>query len=113
MDETFTTIALVCNDVMGTISFGPPLMPNSIESRVKCTQLFPLARKEPTENRRRSKFGTMRTSSSLSVPRCLLCFFIGMCIVPILLQSTVEPSARKMVLCVGCMCLQSLEKGVI
>ena len=30
--ETFTTMALVCNDVIGTISLGPPLMPNSIES---------------------------------------------------------------------------------
>ena len=38
---------------------------------MKCTQLFPLARKEFTENRQRSKFGTIRTSSSLSVPRCI------------------------------------------
>ena len=82
--ETLTTMALVCKDVIGTVSFGPPLIPSSMDCCVKWTQLLPLDKKELTENNLRSRFGTISTSSSLRVPTVLLCCLIGIWMDPIL-----------------------------
>ena len=106
-------MALVCKVVMGAVSFGPPFIPSSMDCCVKWTQLLPLDKNELTENNLRSRLGTMSTSSSLRVPTVLLCCLIGTWIVPILWQRTVDPSARNIVLLVGCTFLQSCLKGVM
>ena len=86
--ETFIIIALVCKEVIGIVSFGPLLIPGSIEHWVKWTQLLPLERNELAEKSLRSEFGTTRTSSRLRVPAVFLFCFIGMYMVPMLLQRT-------------------------
>ena len=112
--ETLTNMALVCKKMMGTLSFGPPFIPSSMDCCVKWTQLFPLGKNELTEKSLRSRFGTMRTSSSLRVPTVLLCCLIGIWMVPIFWQRTVDQSMQeKIVLLVGCTFLQSCLKGVM
>ena len=75
--EILTTMTLVCKEVMGIVSFGQPFIPSSMDCYVKWTQLLPLDKNELTEKSLRSRFGTMRTSSSLRVPTVLLCCLIG------------------------------------
>ena len=61
-------MALVCKEVNGILIFGPSWMPSSMLSFSKCTQVFPLTRKEFTENNLLSRFGTISTSSRINVP---------------------------------------------
>ena len=60
--ETLTTMTLVCKEVIGTVSFGPPFTPSSMDCCVKSTQLLPLDKTELTEKSLWSRFETMSTS---------------------------------------------------
>ena len=78
-----------------------------------CTQLFPLAKKEFTENSLLSKVGIMRTSFNTRWNGVPFFLFRGMDMLPASLHTTDDPSAIYTCLNTGYISLQSFLTGVI